>query len=191
MDLALASVNNGLIETAGNYLVSERKMLATLLAGAEPLTDLHALEDFCTKAGAPLCGAGVPLTYTVGSGTGSLVPVKDAGYFTDWFGRKELPAEVVYLDSKPYTVVGVDLEASRLRLDQPAEWRDQMPVYWLRSQADIGLHWRPTAGEPLPPEPPQPEPTTETVRLVLEFTASSQQVELLRQLLQSVRTVVQ
>ncbi|MBI3949625.1 MAG: right-handed parallel beta-helix repeat-containing protein [Acidobacteria bacterium] len=72
--------------------------------------------------------AGVPLTNTVSAGSGMVVPVEDASYFTDGFGL--VPGDQVKVGSNPAVlVVGVDINRDTLTLERAIAWTRGDPVY--------------------------------------------------------------
>jgi len=77
--------------------------------------------------GSPCIDHGADLTHAVGSGTGSLLIVADALYFTDGFGL--IPGDVVVVgNNKPVRIAEVDYENRTLRLERAISWQDADPV---------------------------------------------------------------
>jgi hypothetical protein len=108
-------------------------------------------------------GPGVALTLTRGAGSGRIVAVEDASYFTDWFGRKELPADVIWLGGQRFEVRLVHHDGNAIALDRNAKWGDGDPVFWRSPQPIVGI--QPEYTQPVvvePPNPTQPNPTTPT-----------------------------
>ncbi len=124
-------------------------------------------------------GPGVELTHVVGNGVGGRLFVKDAGYFTDWFGRADLPPEVLYLGDERYEVQAVDYENNTVQLDRDAPQRDGDPVYWRSPIPNVGIQEEYVVGPVDPPvivEPPvtptEPPTVNETVTLTLSVTGA-------------------
>jgi hypothetical protein len=146
---------------------------------------------------------GGPLTTARTSGNGKIIAVKDASYFTNWFGRQDLPDEVIWVGQQAAKVEAVNHEKHQLHLDRALTWQEGDPIRWGSASPCVGLMARvdtllpplpPVEPPVLPPEPPvtppeppvtPPEPPTpvelERVRLVLEVHASKELAELLRQ----------
>lgn len=127
------------------------------------LTLTDSLHNRCNTA---TPGPGVALTFVSGSGSGDVLPVIDAGYFTDWFGRKDLPADVIWLGGAQYEVLGVDYAANKLHLDRVATWTDTQPVTWRSATPQVG----PLAGGVVVVDPPvdPPADVEETVIVIIE-----------------------
>jgi len=132
-------------------------------------------------------GAGVELTYCEGQRDTSELRVKDASYFTDWFGQSDLPLDVIYLGGQPYKVLGVDYGANALGLDSRTKWQDGDPIYWRSPEPVVGIQPEYKPVEPptsppgpsfpptdptTPPEPenPSPAPPTQPVTVSLNLT---------------------
>lgn len=107
-------------------------------------------------------GPGGALTWTVGSGAGDALPVGEAGYFTDWFERADLPADVIWLGGERYEVRSVNYAKNILHLDRAAKWVDAQPVTWRDPAPAVG----PLADYLPPVDPPVVE--RETVQLLIE-----------------------
>jgi hypothetical protein len=113
------------------------------------------------------------LTNTLGVGEGDLVPVEDARYFTDWFGRAGLH-EMVYVAGQEAEVIGVDTSANQLQLDRVVRWAGGEPVCWRSPHPKMGLQ-----GAYVPPPPP-----VETVRLLLTADMTPAEADQLRTLME-------
>lgn len=109
-----------------------------MLADWRGSTGLDAMSTAAAAmpADLPLAGA---LTFTKGPGNGRVVRVLDAGFFTAWFGRADLTAEVIYLSTTPYLVVAVDYDKNELTLNEDATWGDKWPVCWRSPVARVGI----------------------------------------------------
>jgi hypothetical protein len=130
--------------------------------------------DLPWSAFAGLGEVGSELTNTKGQGEADRVPVEDARYFTDWFGRSGL-FEVVYIAGQEAQVVGVDYSAHQLQLDRKVKWAAGDPIYWCSPNPKMGLQGAYA--------PPTPQPETETVRLVLKAELTPTEAEQLRTLM--------
>ncbi len=80
--------------------------------------------DFRLTQSSPMIDAGAFLSHAVGVGSGTVLPVQDAGYFYDGYG---IPGEVgdeIQLEGSAETavVLAVDLAANTLTLDRTVTW---------------------------------------------------------------------
>jgi hypothetical protein len=78
--------------------------------------------DFHLQAGSPAVDQGVFLTTTTGDGSGTVIPVQDASYFTDGFGI--ILGDEIQLQGAAQTVriVSVDYAANQITVDVPLSW---------------------------------------------------------------------
>jgi hypothetical protein len=149
----LSVVNNRVYGNLGGDLIN-----------MPPAADVHG-----NRADA---GPGEPVTGVVKT-DGNLLTVKDAGFFTDWFGRTDLPPDVVYVQGDRYEVAAVDYKANTLRLDRPVQATAGGDVCWQSAKPMVGI-----VGVEAPPvDPPPVDPPVEgveTVHLTIsaEMTAS-------------------
>jgi parallel beta-helix repeat protein len=73
--------------------------------------------------------AGVALTTTTRAGSGNMVPVLDASYFTDGYGL--VSGDQVKVGANPaILVLGVDYANKTLTLERAISWKRGDPVYW-------------------------------------------------------------
>jgi hypothetical protein len=134
----------------------------------------------------PDLAPGVPLTYTRGAGAGDMLPVQDADYFTDWFGRDDLPPDVLYLNGERNEVESVDYDGRTVRLDHNATWQDGDAVYWNHPAPMTGIQeeYTPPVGPPVDPpiDPTEPpiEVQTETVTITLSMDVTPEAAAVLR-----------
>jgi len=149
---------------------------------AQPTTRSHEVYDFNSARTSPAYQSGGPLTFTTSAGSGAVVPVKDAGYFTDWFGRTDVPDELVYMNGKEYKVVKVDYEQNTIKLNKDAEWTANTPVFWGAEKPNRGLQPRDIISGPPDPDP-DPEPQLVPVELQLELSVNSDIADRIRALL--------
>ncbi len=91
----------------------------------EPGRDLRLVE------GSPMIDAAPYATRTVSSGSGTTLPVIDAGYFFDGFGIDGQMGDEIQLEGQAATarVVAIDYQTNELSLDTELVW-----------DADIGVH---------------------------------------------------
>lgn len=165
--------------------------------------------DFAWNSTEP--GPAIPLTVTREAGAGRILPLRDAGYFTDWFGRAELPPDVLYLGGERYEVRAVDYAANTVELDRDLSWQDSHPVCWRSPEPVVGVQEEyvppppvieppvvvepppvvvePPVDPPLPDEPTEPPttpeepPADEIVSVVIDFALSPLAAAQLRALL--------
>jgi parallel beta-helix repeat protein len=92
-----------------------------------PLFAAPDAADFRLKNGSPCLNAGDFLTRTTRAGSGKVVPVEDARYFTDGFGIGS--GDAVVIRGQPVAAVtAVDTGAATLTLDRDLSWNKGDPV---------------------------------------------------------------
>ena len=89
-----------------------------------------AKHDFHLKPDSPMIDAGAYLTTTVGSASGTSLPVKDAMYFCDGYGVAGVEGDWIQLEGQTQRaqVTGIDYEKNLLRLDQALTWKEGQGV---------------------------------------------------------------
>jgi hypothetical protein len=108
-----------------------------------PLFVSSANHDFKLQTSSPCINAGAFLTQTTGAGSGTTVPVEDAGYFLDGWGL--IQGDLIQLEGQDQTarIIGVDYEDNIITVDQalPA-WSEGTGVSlpYEGSAPDIGVH---------------------------------------------------
>lgn len=100
-------------------------------------------------------GPGGPLTSTRGAGSGRVIPLHAAGYFSAWYGRTDLPPEVIAVGEHVAHVVSVDHGKNTVTIDRDLTWKDGTPVCYGTGAPMVGPVG---AVEPGPPVEPEPEP---------------------------------
>ena len=113
------------------------------LVGVDPrLTDPRpqaGSEGFAPAAGSPCIDAGTALTEAAADGSGSVIAVKDARYFTDGCGLIE--GDLVRIgDNEPVRVVARDIDKNTLTLDKAVTWKrgDAVTLPYADNAPDIG-----------------------------------------------------
>lgn len=106
----------------------------------------HGIDDIRLLSGkliedgnAQAVGVGVPLAKVTKSGSGIALPLDNAGYFTDWFGRADLPKDILWLNGKPYSVLTVDWKKNVVTLDQETAWTAGDLVTWRSPDPVVGI----------------------------------------------------
>jgi hypothetical protein len=110
-----------------------------LSSEANPMFVDASGRDFRLEEGSAAIDAAEPLTRTVSSGSGQIMPVKDARYFTD--GLELQPGDLIRVrDRSSVRVTAVDYETHRLTLDRSLTWNLGDPVTYdfTGSGPDIG-----------------------------------------------------
>lgn len=131
-------------------------------------------------------GLGAPLAKVTKNGSGVVLPLDNAGYFTDWFGCADLPKDILWLNGKPYSVLAVDWKKNVVTLDQETAWTAGDLVTWRSPDPVAGrqeIYGGPTEPPIDPPVDPPIEPTQELVQLLLEASFSPTEAAQLRALL--------
>ena len=137
---------------------------------------------------------GGPLTATREAGDGLVLALRDARYFTDWFGRKDIPPDQIFVGEAFAQVIGVDYDRHTVTIDRPLAWSKDTPVFWRNPRPSVGVvspyeETGPTEPEPeLPPivvEPPpvEPEPVEPPAQEFLTVRGSPAAVAMLRAVL--------
>lgn len=95
-------------------------------------------EDFILSSSSPCKDTAGDLTTTAASGSGKVVKVKDASYFTD--GNGLMDGDMIYVGSEQVMVKSVDTGANQLTVDRSINWADNDPVNLavLDKKPDIG-----------------------------------------------------
>ena len=80
--------------------------------------------DFALQPGSPMIDAGVFLTTAADSGSGTNLPVADAGWFRDSFGIEGLAGDLIQLEgqTQPARVMAVNYRNNVLALERPLIW---------------------------------------------------------------------
>lgn len=104
-------------------------------------SDPKSPEDFQLAPGSRGIDEAVPLTYTRSAGSGKVVEVADALYFSDGFDV--VPGDRIQIGaSGPVSVAKVDYAANTLTLSADIQWEKDAPVSleYYGSGPDIGAH---------------------------------------------------
>lgn len=115
--------------------------------------------NFQLSENSPLIDQGTYLTTTTGAGSGTLIPVNDAGYFFDGFGIPGETGDEIQLGgtSQKATIVEVDFAANTITVDRTLNWSANQGVTYayLGNKPDLGAFERGNPGTTLaPPSPP-------------------------------------
>ncbi len=98
--------------------------------------------DFSLTSSSPAINAGVSLTHTTGSGSGTQVSVQSARYFSE--GMNIVAGDLIRIEGTgtDVTVVGVDYAQNQLTIDQSVSWTNGAGVSLAYSGAapDIGAY---------------------------------------------------
>lgn len=113
-------------DAAGKELASSVGASPFVSVPSAPTADSSALDFRLANGSAPIDHA-IPLTTTLGSGTGSEIVVADAGYFYDGFGVTS-GDRIVIGDNAPVTITHVDYDADTLTVDASVGWSDGAAV---------------------------------------------------------------
>lgn len=184
----------------------ERAALINNLVSGHKNTDLQLTQASINMNNPTQPGPGLALTHTRGAGKGRLLTVDDASLFTDWFGRKDLPLDVIYLGQSRFEIQDIDRTTNTLKLDKDAEWQDGDRVCWRSPTPQVGAMalFEPPPIEPVEP-PTEPPPTVtppvepahpivtppeaptapEMVQLTMTFTVPAARVEEMQRVLDS------
>ncbi len=86
-----------------------------------------AADDFTLQPTSPCIDAGAPLTTATEAGSGTVVPVADALYFTDGYGV--IAADTIFVGSQRVTIVSVNYASNQLTIDRSISWSTNAPIY--------------------------------------------------------------
>jgi hypothetical protein len=105
---------------------------------ANPLFVNENQRDFRLRLNSPARDGGGPLTWTTSAGSGQVVPVVEAWYFSDGLGMQ--PGDRVRVGSAVATVVDVDYAANTVTVDRSLSWTANTAVGYdyAGSAPDIG-----------------------------------------------------
>jgi hypothetical protein len=101
--------------------------------------------DLEPEISSPSVDTGGPLTYTVYSGSGTTVPVKDSRYFCDGFGI--IKGDKIRVGSSPTaTILEVDYTDHKIIIDKNITWKksDSVVISYAGTAPDIGA-WEASA----------------------------------------------
>ena len=105
----------------------------------------HFVPDFSRalvcrlQLNSPCIDSGIPLTRTIGSGSGNAIPVVDAGYFTDGFGIGD--GDLIRVgDHDSLKIVDIDYDRNIITVDRSISWNsgDGVSLTYYGSAPDIG-----------------------------------------------------
>jgi hypothetical protein len=98
--------------------------------------------DFHVQAGSPALESGVFLTITTTAGTGTVIPVVDAGYFIDGFGI--VSGDRIQLEGQTQTaaIVSIDYATNEITVDVALTWTAGLGVSlpYAGAAPDIGVY---------------------------------------------------
>jgi len=111
---------------SGNIKSSEDPLFVDISAAAT-VANIDTF-DFHLQAGSPLIDKGVFLTTTTSAGSGTVIPVVDAGYFIDGYGI--VPGDTIQFQGQTQTarITSVDYTNNRLTVDTPLTWTSGLGV---------------------------------------------------------------
>lgn len=110
---------------------------------ANPLFVAAETGDFRLSEASPCVNRGYFLTKTSASGSGRVVGVEDARYFTDGFGLAA--GDLILVGrSAPATIMGVDYASNSITLDKDLSWNkgDGVSYAYTGTAPDIGAYGR-------------------------------------------------
>ncbi len=119
--------------------------------------------DFRLQSNSPAIDAGVDLTSTASSGSGTVVTVSDALYFHDGFDGLITPDNIVIGDDTA-TITDINYQTNQITLDRSITWANGEAVNlpYAGNRPDIGAFEYGTISNPPPNPTPTPTPTTKS-----------------------------
>jgi hypothetical protein len=106
---------------------------------ANPLMIDPDAGDFSLSGSAsPAIDAGRDLTFATAPGTGTLIPVQDARYFSD--GKGVVEPDIIRVNGQRVTIIRVDYEKNMLEISESLTWEtgDSVTLDYAGSAPDIG-----------------------------------------------------
>lgn len=135
---------------------------------ADPKFVNEQSRDFHLQAGSSLIDAGIYLTETEGSGSGTSLHVNDARYFFDGYGIVE-PDWIKIGNQEPVQISSVNYDTNIITFTQSRNWNANDPVYLYKnslgevvlygSAPDIGAYEYTEGVPPTPTPTPSPSPS--------------------------------
>ncbi len=100
--------------------------------------------DFRLNSSSASVDSGRFLANTRSSGSGTTIPVDDAGFFYDGFGIEDEVGDLVRLEggSETFRIVSVDYASNEITVDQPATWSAGQGIShdYIGLAPDLGAH---------------------------------------------------
>jgi parallel beta-helix repeat protein len=128
----------GVVGADENSLVSDPLFVN---APSRPVGD-HSQFDFHLQSDSPGIEAGAFLTRTTSSGSGTQIPVNEAGYFTNGYGITD--GDLIQLEGQTQTarITNVDYENDIITVDTPLSWSSGQGVSlpYFGNKPDIGAY---------------------------------------------------
>ena len=108
---------------------------------SDPLFVDSGTGNFHLQPISPCIDAGTHLTETTGSGSGTVIEVEDAGYFTDGFGLSY--GDLIQVgDNNPVRITGIDYDNNEITVEQSISWNsgDGVSFVYAGLSPDIGAY---------------------------------------------------
>ena len=104
----------------------------------------EAARDFHLSPASPMIDKGAFLTRTTGSGSGTIMPVKDVRYFYDGFGIPGEQGDLVQLKGQQESarIISINYDSSTLTLDRSMTWEENqgLTLKYNGVAPDIGMY---------------------------------------------------
>jgi hypothetical protein len=102
----------------------------------------HQSYDFQLSTTSAARDAGGPLTVTMSGGSGQSVPVADAGFFCDGYGRTDVADSIVIGTNPAVKITAVDLANNVIRVETPLAWSNGAGVFrpYRGTAPDLGAY---------------------------------------------------
>jgi len=118
------------------------KLESNAIVTVSPLFADETGRDLRLAAGSTMIDAGTFATRVVASGSGTVLPVEDVGYFYDGFGIPEETGDAIRLEGQSSTarIVWIDYTNLTLTLDKSLTWTNGQSLHlqYLGSKPDMG-----------------------------------------------------
>lgn len=115
------ATGNSAVTLASGNLQSTADPLFANTSGTPDVSNPNQF-DFHVQPGSPAVNAGVFLTKTTTAGSGTVIPLEDAGFFIDGFGI--VPGDRIQLQGQSQTagITSVDYSTNQLTIDTTLTW---------------------------------------------------------------------
>ena len=129
-----------------------------VMAESDPGFSDAANDNFNLVASSPNIDAGMFVATTVGAGSGTAIPVDDAGYFYDGYGIEGEKGDSIQIEgqSTRARIVDIDYGANTLIVDSPLSWEAGRGVHlaYAGAKPDVGAYEFAAGDSSQPPLPP-------------------------------------
>ena len=150
------NTRNLVVELNGGHLSWSQYLITTSQdfhsITTNPLLAAPESSDFHLRSGSPCIDRGSLLTRTANSGTGMVILVEDARYFTDGLGVT--PGDLIQVGTYvPLRITSLDYVTNKINVDQTVSWNkgDGVSYLYTGTSPDMGAYEGSDREAPRPP----------------------------------------